>query len=44
MRLKKLIAKNKEKVKVIEQYQKNIKQIEEAFEQIKKGSGISDLE
>jgi hypothetical protein len=44
MRLKKLIAKNKEKVKVIEQYQRNIKQIEEAFEQIRKGSGINDLE
>ena len=44
MRLKKLIAKNKEKVKVIDQYQRNIKQIEEAFEQIRKGSGITDLE
>lgn len=44
MRLKKLIAKNKEKVKLIEQYQRNIKQIEEAFDQIRKGSGITDLE
>lgn len=43
MRLKKLIAKNQEKMKVINEYQSNIKKIESAFEEIKKSSGINSL-
>ncbi|EGR30549.1 hypothetical protein IMG5_129680 [Ichthyophthirius multifiliis] len=43
-RLKKIIANNKEKVKIIDQYQKNLKVIEEAFNQIKECSGITDIE
>lgn len=43
-RLKKLIANNKEKVKVIDLYLRNMKIIDEAFNQIREGSGITDLE
>ncbi|EAR84486.1 outer dynein arm protein (macronuclear) [Tetrahymena thermophila SB210] len=43
-RLKKIIANNKEKVRVIEQYQKNLRVIDEAFQQIKEGSGITDID
>lgn len=43
-RLKKLIANNKEKVKVIDLYLKNMKIIDEAFNQIREGSGITDIE
>ena len=43
-RLKKLITKNKEKVKYIQQYQKILKIIDDAFTQIKQGSGITDIE
>ncbi len=39
-RLKKLIKSNKNKIKMIEQYKKHMKQIEEAFNEIKKSSGI----
>jgi len=42
-RLKKIIANNKEKVKVIDHYLKNMKIIDEAFNQIKEGSGITDI-
>ena len=38
------IKNNKEKVKVIEQYQKNMKIIDDAFNQIKEASGITDIE
>ncbi|EGR27002.1 hypothetical protein IMG5_203420 [Ichthyophthirius multifiliis] len=43
-RLKHLIACNKEKVKVIEQYSKNLKVIEEAFSQIQENTGINDID
>ena len=43
-RLKKLITKNKEKVKYIQQYQKILKIIDDAFTQIKQGSEITDIE
>ena len=43
-RLKKIISNNKEKVRVIEQYQRNLRVIDEAFMQIKEGSGITDIE
>lgn len=42
-RLQKLIKANKSKIKLIEQYKKHMKQIEEGFNQIKKNSGINDL-
>ena len=44
MRLKKIIAKNKETVKSLEKYQKNLTLIEAAFDEIKEGSGVQDLE
>ena len=40
----KLITKNKEKVKYIQQYQKILKIIDDAFTQIKQCSGITDIE
>ncbi|KAM3134025.1 hypothetical protein pb186bvf_013867 [Paramecium bursaria] len=43
-RLKKIIANNKEKVRLIEMYQKNMRVIEDAFNQIKESSGIVDIE
>lgn len=42
-RLKKIIAKNSDKVKFIEQYQRNFKAIEEGFEKIKAISGLTEL-
>jgi inosine/xanthosine triphosphate pyrophosphatase family protein len=42
--LKKLIANNKEKVRYIEHYMRNMKIIDEAFTQIKEVSGITDVE
>ena len=42
-RLKKIIVSNKEKIKMIEQYKKHMKMIEEAFNDIKAKSGIEDL-
>ena len=44
LRLKKIIAKNKQTVKSLEKYQKNLALIENAFNQIKEGSGVQDLE
>ncbi|CAD8107593.1 unnamed protein product [Paramecium primaurelia] len=44
LRLKKLISNNKEKVKLIDTYWKNMKVIEDAFNQIKEASGIQDIE
>jgi len=43
-RLQRIILNNKEKVKVIEQYMKNMKVIDEAFNIIKETSGITDIE
>lgn len=44
LRIKKIIANNKEKVRLIDQYSKNMKVIEDAFAQIKEASGINDIE
>lgn len=43
-RLQKIIFNNKEKVKVIEAYSKNMAIIEESFNKIKEISGIMDIE
>jgi hypothetical protein len=43
-RLQRIILNNKEKVKVIEQYQKNMKVIDESFTVIKENSGITDID
>lgn len=43
-RLKKLINSNKEKDKVIHQYLKNLRIIDDAFTAIKHGSGITDID
>jgi coiled-coil domain-containing protein 63/114 len=43
-RLKKIVGSNKEKLKMIEQYKKHMKLIEEAFNDIKEKSGINTLE
>ena len=44
MRLNKIISTNKEKKKLIDQYMRNVKLIEEAFEQIKDSTGISSID
>ncbi len=44
LRLNKIIATNKEKKKLMDQYIRNVKVIEDAFEQIKEASGISNIE
>jgi len=44
MRLNKIISTNKEKKKLIDQYIRNVKLIEEAFEQIKDSTGISSID
>ena len=43
-RLKKIISQNKEKTKVIDNYIKNLSVIDNAFNQIKEGSGITDID
>jgi hypothetical protein len=43
-RIQRYILNNKEKVRVIEEYQKNMKMIDEAFNIIKETSGITDIE
>jgi hypothetical protein len=44
MRLNKLIATNKEKKKLVDQYIRNVKIIEDAFDQIKETTGISSID
>jgi len=44
MRLNKLISTNKEKKKLADQYIRNVKLIEDAFEQIKESTGISSID
>lgn len=44
MRLNKLISTNKEKKKLVDQYIRNVKLIEDAFEQIKESTGISNID
>lgn len=43
-RLKKLMSCNNEKVKFIEQYQRHLSSIEEAFNQIKQATGLNEFE
>jgi len=43
-RLMKLINNNKEKIKLIDSYQRNMKIIDEAFSQIKEATGVSDID
>lgn len=44
MRLNKIIDTNKEKRKLMDQYLRNVKVIEDAFDQIKTATGISNIE
>jgi len=44
MRLNKLISTNKEKKKLVDQYIRNVKIIEDAFDQIKESTGISSID
>ena len=44
LRLNKIIATNKEKKKLMDQYMRNVKVIEDAFDQIKDASGIQNIE
>ena len=43
-RLNKIIETNKEKRKLMDQYLRNVKVIEDAFDQIKQATGISNIE
>lgn len=43
-RLMKLISGNKEKIKLIDSYQKNMKIIDESFSSIMEATGISDIQ
>lgn len=43
-RLQKIIFNNKDKVKIIDQYIKNMQYIDEAFTQVKDATGITDVE
>lgn len=42
-RLTKLIVNNKEKVRLIDNYQRNMKVIDEAFNTIKEATGLTDI-
>jgi hypothetical protein len=42
-RLTKIIFNNKEKVRLIDIYQKNMKSIDEAFNTIKEATGLTDI-
>jgi len=44
LRLNKVIQTNKEKKKLLDQYMRNAKIIEDAFEQIKEATGIQNIE
>lgn len=43
-RLLKIVETNKEKRKLMDQYLRNVKVIEDAFDQIKQATGISNIE
>jgi hypothetical protein len=43
-RLMKVITNNKEKIKLIDSYQKNMKIIDEAFTSIMEATGVSEIE
>jgi coiled-coil domain-containing protein 63/114 len=44
LRLNKVIQTNKEKKKLLDQYMRNAKIIEDAFDQIKDATGIQNIE
>ena len=44
MRLAKIVATNKEKKRLMDQYLRNVKVIEDAFDTIKENTGISSVE
>ena len=44
LRLAKIVATNKEKKRLMDQYLRNVKVIEDAFEQIKEATGITSIE
>lgn len=44
LRLAKIVATNKEKKRLMDQYMRNVKVIEDAFEQIKQSTGITSIE
>jgi hypothetical protein len=44
LRLNRIVATNKEKKKLMDQYLRNVKVIEDAFDQIKEATGISSIE
>ena len=44
LRLAKIIATNKEKKRLMDQYLRNVKVIEDAFEQIKEATGIASID
>ena len=43
-RLQKLITNNKEKIKLIDTYQRNMKIIDEAFNAISEATGVNDID
>ena len=44
MRLAKIVATNREKKRLMDQYLRNVKVIEDAFEQIKEATGITAID
>ena len=44
LRLNKIVQTNKEKKKLMDQYMRNVRVIEDAFDQIKEATGISNIE
>ena len=42
--MQRLILNNKEKVKIIDAYQRNMRIIDEGFNQIKEATGLTDIE
>jgi len=44
LRLAKIVATNREKKRLMDQYLRNVKVIEDAFEQIKEATGITAIE
>ena len=43
-RLQRIILNNKEKIKIIDAYQRNMKIIDEAFNSIKEATGLTDID
>ncbi len=44
LRIRNIIHQNKEKIRIAELYKKNMEKIQQSFEDIKRESGICDLE